>query len=281
MFKAPPQILGHISALKSGSLVTPKYIVANDEGRINLLNRMCPHRFFPIGEKGEVVQDITCKFHGFSFDVKGSPVNNSYKLPCTSGELGKSGLIIRNFKEPDHHWVTDLASETDLNYSHSMLGKSQGSWLWMHEVQIDLMHIRKGGIHPVLSQMVNMGATTLDEGENWIIQTYDIGTAVGWWLLIYPFTFIEWTKGCLAINSVVPNNIDEEYGFEWMTQFYYTDEITHAQKEVFELVEPVFHEDVAAIEQLQRPFSPLTRIENELEKHPYHFGQWVSRERNK
>jgi hypothetical protein len=140
------------------------------------------------------------------------------------------------------------------------------------EIQADLLHIRSGenSVHPWLSTQENLEEVEMDSGDGWVIQT----CSTGWWLCIYPFTFIEWSKGCLAVNYTVPKNIDNEFGFDWVTQFYYSPSITQDKKNIFEKMEDVFHEDIEAIEAQKGKYFPLMKSTNKLEDHCVHFGEW-------
>lgn len=270
MFNSRPQIIAHKSVLKQGSYVTPDYIV----GEHNLMKRYCPHRMYPLKEVGTFSHDnISCSFHGFEWNKHGDPINNNRNIKCGVATQGKSGLLFKNFVEPNHQWVNDLANETNLEYSHCKQGTSKGSWLWMMDIQTDLLHIRQGEdtIHPWLSSVEILDNVKMEEGDNWVLQT----CSTGWWLVIYPFTFIEWSPGCLALNYTVPHNINDEFGFDWITQFYYDPIVDTDRRVVFEKMEDVFLEDVQAIELQKGKYFPLINSQNRLEDHCVHFGQWV------
>jgi len=274
MFNHPPKILAHQSVLTDGNFVTPEYIINQSTDSINLFNRFCPHRMYPLSKVGESLQNIVCKFHGFEWTQDGTPVNNDRKLNCGKAQVGKSGLIFKDFVEPDHQWVSDLAGETNLKFSHVRTGTSNGSWLWMMEIQADLLHIRKGEdvVHPSLAEATNLDDVEMDQGDSWILQT----CSTGWWLFIYPFTFVEWSPGKIAVNYTTPNNITDEFGFSWHTQYYFKSEVTDEERKTFEFfVEDVFHEDVETIEQQKGSYFPLMKAVNRLEEHCVHFGQWV------
>ena len=97
MFRNPAKMIGHVSACKDKSFVGYEYIMSNVDGKINLFNRICPHRFYPIGEKLGQTNNIKCKLHGFEFDNSGKAINDHpYKLNCQSYNLGKSGIVFKN-----------------------------------------------------------------------------------------------------------------------------------------------------------------------------------------
>lgn len=279
MFKHVPRILSHISAISSENFVTPEYILSKSNNGVQLLNRYCPHRMYPLSSAGENVSDITCKFHGFHWDKQGNPTNNDRKIKCGSAEVGKSGLIFKDFIEPNALWVSDLEKETNLVYSHSMKGTSKGSWLWMMDIQADLFHIRTGEdvVHPELSKVTNLEEVGMFEGDGWVLQT----CSTGWWLCIYPYTFIEWSPGCLAINYTTPDDYTTEFGFEWITQFYYDPATPKEKRADFETLEDVFREDVVAIEMQKGKWFPIKKPHNRLENHCVHFGEWVQSRREK
>ncbi len=274
LFDNPPKILAHKAAVETGNFVTPEYILNKGTDSVaNLFHRYCPHRMYPMHTPGNIVQNIQCHFHGFEWDASGAPINNDRKINCGSAAIGHSGLVMKDFDEPDHQWVNDLAGETDLVYSHSCTGSSTGSWLWMMEIQADLFHIRRGegAIHPLLSEQTNLDDVGMSHGDGWILQT----CSTGWWLFIYPFVFVEWSSGCVSVNYTTPKNINDEFGFDWITQFYYNPSVPASKRAEFETLEDVFHEDVAAIEKQKGPYFPLMQASNRLEDHCVHFGEWV------
>ena len=156
MFKNPPKIFAHQSALKNGNFVLPEVILNKSDNDITLFHRFCPHRMYPLHNTGDHVQTITCKFHGFEWDKDGAPVNNNKKLKCGTASIGRSGLVFKDFIEPDHQWVNDLEKENQLVYSHSCRGKSKGSLLWLMDSEADYLHIYCGQVHPLLSSIIDL-----------------------------------------------------------------------------------------------------------------------------
>ena len=273
IFKNAPKILGHVSALQEGNLVTPEYILNLGNDQVNLFHRYCPHRMYPMHEPGDIVQNIFCNFHAFEWSKDGTPLNNNKKLGCGSATVGRSGLIFKDFEEPDAPWVDTLASEKNLKYSHTVTGTSPGSWLWIMEVQADLLHIRtgEGAVHPGLSSITDLEDTELSNGDGWAFQS----CSTGWWLCIYPYTFVEWSKGCLAMTFAVPKDPNSEFGFEWVSQFYYDPETNQERRQDFEkYFQDVFIEDLQAIEKQKGGYFPLMSAQNWLEDHCVHFGEW-------
>jgi hypothetical protein len=274
MFTNPPKIFAHVASVVQGNFVLPEVILNKSHNEINLFHRFCPHRMYPLHTTGEHVSNIVCKFHNFEWDKDGVPVNNTKKLKCGTAEVGRSGLIYKNFVEPNHKWVDDLANETELVYSHSLQGESKGSWLWLMDAEADLLHLYKGGIHPFLSQQIELSDIVTDQGEGWILQSHP----GGWWLYIFPFTFVEYGQsGCVMVNTVVPNDINTEYGFKWITQFYYHPSVNPNTRMIFETLETVFKEDVATAELQKGNYFPLMNAMNQYEDHCVHFGKWFKK----
>ena len=270
MIKQASRVLAHLSSTAQGNFVTDNYILHKKDQGVELFNRFCPHRFYPLAELGISTTDHTCKFHGLSWTQDGAPKNSNKNIKCGLATVGKSGLIFKNFVEPEHRWVEDLAGETDLQYSHTCTGSSQGSALWMMEIQTDLLHIRHGGVHPRLSTMVDLSDVKMEEGNDWVLQTHKDG----WWLIVYPWTFVEWSPGCLGINNIATNS-DSEFGFSWTTQFYFDPKVSQEKRNEFITLEDVFKEDVETIEQQKGPFRPLIKPIERLEDHCVHFGRWI------
>jgi hypothetical protein len=272
MFKNTAKILAHKSSVDNGNFVTEEYILHKNKNNVELFNRICPHRFYPIDNIGLTTTTHVCKFHGLTWTQEGTPINSNKNIKCGNADVGQSGLVFKNFEEPNHKWVTDLANETELVYSHTCTGASAGSSLWMMEIQTDLLHIRQGGIHPRLSTLVDLDNVQMEEGNNWVVQTH----TDGWWLIIYPWTFVEWSAGCLGINTVTPTNATSEFKFTWTTQFYFDPSVTQEKRDEFVTLEDVFKEDVEAIEKQKIAFRPLLKAMESLEDHCVHFGKWVT-----
>jgi nitrite reductase/ring-hydroxylating ferredoxin subunit len=278
MFKTLPKIFAHISSLDKGNFVLHDTILNKSEDGVNMFHRFCPHRMYPLHNTGDHVENIICKFHNFEWDRDGNPINNPKKLKCGTAEVGKSGLIFKDFVEPDHKWVKELASETELVYSHSFHGESKGSWLWLMDAEADLLHVYKGGIHPFLSQQIDLKDITMEQGDGWILQDHPLG----WWLYVYPFTFVEYGRpGCVMVNTIMPDDINTEYGFKWISQYYYKPSIHPNNRIIFEMLETVFKEDVATIELQKGDYFPLMKGINKYEDHCLHFGEWIRKNKIK
>jgi nitrite reductase/ring-hydroxylating ferredoxin subunit len=278
MFKTLPKIFAHISSLNKGNFVLHDTILNKSEDGVNMFHRFCPHRMYPLHNTGDHVENIICKFHNFEWDRDGNPINNPKKLKCGTAEVGQSGLIFKDFVEPDHKWVKELVSETELVYSHSFQGESKGSWLWLMDAEADLLHVYKGGIHPFLSQQIDLKDITMEQGDGWILQDHPLG----WWLYVYPFTFVEYGRpGCVMVNTIMPDDINTEYGFKWISQYYYKPSIHPNNRIIFEMLETVFKEDVATIELQKGDYFPLMKGINKYEDHCLHFGEWIRKNKIK
>lgn len=272
MFKNLPKILGHVACVGTSNYVTNEFILHLNKSKIDLFRKFCPHKMYPLHEPGELVNEIHCKFHNFKWNIEGAPVNNNKKLTCGTAEIGRSGLILKDFIEPNHQWVADLANETKLVYSHCTTGKSDGSWLWLMDAEADYLHVYHGGIHEDLPNDINLSHVKFDNGDGWVIQMHDLN----WWsLYIFPLTFIEYKPGCLAINLVTPEDINSEFKFTWLTQFYYDSGVPENERKKFETLEDVFIEDVRTIEKQKTKFFCISQPENKFEEHSFQFGLWV------
>jgi hypothetical protein len=271
MFKKFPRVLAHVSAIITENFVISEYILHKTETGVDLFRRFCPHRMYPLATPGTLTTEITCKFHGLHWTADGTPTNNNKKISCGTATVGESGLIFKDFDEVNHRWVTDLAKETNLKYSHSVTGSSKGSWLWLMDAEADLLHVYKGGIHPFLSQQINLEDIKLDQGDGWILQNHPNG----WWLYIFPFSFVEYgNSGMVMVNTVTPHSKNSEYGFDWISQFYYDPTVTPDRRAIFETLETVFNEDIATAELQKGDYFPLAKAMNRYEDHCVHFGKW-------
>lgn len=278
MIENPPKIFSHINILNEGNYVLPDYILNKNEENVYLLHRFCPHRLYPLHEPGNHIDEVYCKFHNFKWTKNGIPINNDKKLNCGELKIGKSGLLLQNFKEPGNHWVNDLAKETNLVYNYFKMGESKGSWLWLMDAEADLLHLHKNGIHPLLSSQVKLEDITMEQGDGWILQNHPNG----WWLYVFPFCFIEYQKpGCVMINRVIPDDINTEFGYKWISQFFYDPIIDEPTRNLFETCEDVFREDVSTSELQKGKYFPLKKALNQWENHCMHYGEWVSKNVNK
>jgi hypothetical protein len=278
MFKNKiPKFFAHISSLEKGNFVLPDFILNEKNNEINLMHRYCPHRMYPMHEPGQIIQNIQCKFHNFKWEKDGTPINNDKKLNCGKITKGRSGVLFRDFVEPNHKWVDDLESEKNLHYSHSFQGSSKGSWLWLLDAEADLLHLYEEGIHPFLSKQIDLEKIQMDQGDGWILQIHP----TGWWLYVFPFLFIEYSPGCLMINTVIPDNIESEFGFSWISQYYYDSSVDVNTRRIFETCEEVFQEDVATAELQKGKYFPLMKAMNRYEEHSVHLGKWYKENVNK
>jgi nitrite reductase/ring-hydroxylating ferredoxin subunit len=287
MFNNPPNIYAHVSALKNGHFVTEDQLILNNNGEYSIKSRECPHRGYLIQEPGDVVKTVVCKLHGFAWDSEGKPLDNAAE-PCRNHfyklhhhgplELGKTGLLFQNFKElPDSEWVQELSKITDLEFDRTVVGESKGSWLWMMEQLTDVIHLRQNGIHPRQSLETPLDGDHieqfLEEGCS-VQKNTNINGTKGFWVFIYPGYGVEFEPGKLLITRLVPNDINEEFGFRWELQTYYSPWVDKNEREEWEKSIEVYYEDIHAIEKIKRPYFPLKRMVNQYEEQMHHWGQW-------
>lgn len=279
MFPKAPKIIGHSSILNTGWLVTPEYIITekNDNNEVRLMKRYCPHRQYPLNDPGDIVDKLYCPFHGLKWESDGTPIEHPYKLSCGNAEINKSGLISLNWVDQDVEWSQRISNDADLSYSYSTHGNSNtGSWLWLMEAEADYLHVKQKEIHPSLSQVIDLTQVKMYDGDGWIAQEHQPGWTS---IFIYPYTFVEHKQGCLSINMIIPHNYETEFGFQWMTQFYFSPTVSKEDQQEFASLDEVFREDVATIEKIKGGYYPLKHAMNNLELHSVHWGEWVKRHR--
>lgn len=284
MFNNPPQIYGHKSALKNGNFVIEEGIILKSDNEYTLKSRECPHRGYVMHTPGEIVKNVVCKLHGFAWDSEGKPLSKEpycdhfYKL-ATHGrlEIGKTGLLVENLPDDDSEWMSELAKETDLEFNRSINGESSGSWLWMMEQLTDLLHIRQNGVHPrqSLETPLDKDHMILSMGDDYAVQNYkNVNGIPGYWVFIYPGFGVEFERGKLLITRIIPKNKNEEFGYRWEMQLYYAPWVDSIDREEWEKAVAVYLEDVAAVENIRRPFFPLKRMVSEWEVQMKHWGEW-------
>jgi hypothetical protein len=175
--------------------------------------------------------------------------------------------------EPNSDWIAVIKNESNLRYDHSYIGHSSGSFLWMMDIEVDLLHLWEGGIHPRLYDEVKPDQITKYSTDDWVCQMYPRG----WWTFIYPYTLVEYGgAGRLAISSVTPDG-DGEFGFNWMMQFYYGPNVSIEEKILFEDMANVWDQDVEACEKIKGAYFPLKHAGSPYEEDCVSFGAWCSR----
>jgi phenylpropionate dioxygenase-like ring-hydroxylating dioxygenase large terminal subunit len=285
MFKTQPNVFAHISAMKNGNFVLHDKIIVKNGNLYDIKNRECPHRGYLMHEPGDQVNNVVCKLHGFAWDQKGRPLEKEsqcshfYKMHHQGTALvGKTGLLFEDFDEPeDAEWVKILSDAPPMVYERSIIESSSGSWLWLMEQMTDLLHVRQNGIHPRQSLETPLDEMETDFGDGWAIQIYPTCYgSKGFWLFVYPGFNIEYEPGRLLITRVTPNDINNEFGFTWHMQLYYSPNIGKVEKEEWEKCVEVYKEDVKAIENIKRPFFPLKRTVNKWEDQMKHWGEWYT-----
>ena len=283
MFKNQPKIYAHKSALNNGNFVVGEAIILKNNNKYNLKSRECPHRGYIMHAPGDVIKDVVCKLHGFAWDNEGRPLskepycNHFYKLASRGDlEISKTGLVSSNLVEAENkEWFKVLSSQQDLEFDRTIYGESTGSYLWFMEQLTDVLHIRQNGIHPRQSLETPLPTLELDVGEGHAIQTYTRPNgSKGYWVYIYPNFAVEFEKGKLLLTRLIPNNEDEEFGFKWELQLYYSPNVDSVEREEWEKQIEVYMEDIEAVENIKRPYFPLKKMVNDLERLSYHWGEW-------
>ena len=285
MFTITPKIFAHVSAMKNGNFVLQDKIIIKNGDAYDIKSRECPHRGYLMHEPGDQVNNVVCKLHGFAWDQEGRPLEKEpycshfYKMHHQgTAELGKTGILFQDFKEPDDaEWVNILSNAPPMVYERSITESSPGSWLWLMEQMTDLLHVRQNGVHPRQSLETPLEDMDTDFGDGWAIQMYPTCYgSKGFWLFIYPGFNIEYEPGRLLITRVTPDDINNEFGFTWSMQLYYSPDIGKTEKEAWEKCIEVYKEDVKAIENIKRPFFPLKRTVNKWEDQMKHWGEWYT-----
>jgi nitrite reductase/ring-hydroxylating ferredoxin subunit len=287
MFNNPPSIYAYKSALNNGHFVVEDEIIFKNDNTYCLKSRECPHRGYLMQETGDVVKNVICKLHGFSWDAEGKPLENTAE-PCRNHfyklhhhgelELGQTGLLFKNFKEDlNVEWQRDLSQETELEFVKTMRGESSGSWLWFMEQLTDLLHIRQNGIHPrqALETPLSEKTMSISVGENYAVQQYtNVNGLPGYWVFVFPGIGLEFEHGKLLISRTIPKDTNIEFGYSWELQFYYAPWVDKNEREEWEKCVEVYMEDIEAVEKIKRPYFPLKKMVNPWEEQMYCWGQW-------
>jgi phenylpropionate dioxygenase-like ring-hydroxylating dioxygenase large terminal subunit len=265
-----PNILTHKDTFKNYNFYgSSQYIVNN---QFNYFLNKCPHRGNQIIQPGSTKNNLQCGLHGWEWKQDGSPVNNNINLVKKTATLGESGLIFVNWDEPKTAiWAQELKKDNFV-YSHNKVKKGTGDWRWQMEMHVDLLHVPF--IHKSLNEYVDVKNLQTEYGKDWIAQHH----AHGWWLFVYPFTHIEYEKGCLYISEISPNN--NWNGYDVFIHYLFNSSIdTNIKKNFIEMAEITFDEDLNAVNNLSKNniYRKPNKNLHDLEKDILHFYNWVEK----
>lgn len=260
-----PKLFGHKDSLKDNKFFASTGYVINQD--LVAFTNTCPHRGFPIVQAGNIADTMRCELHGWQWDARGTPANNSACLKARQITTGRSGLMFTDWNEPPGaEWVNDLATDSFV-YSHCARRSGTGDWKWQMEMHVDILHVDK--IHSLLTSYVDVGKIRTKYGDDWICQHHEHG----WWLFVYPFTHIEWEPGCLYFSEMVQTS----YGYEVYIHYLFNENTPqHVRENFIKVAEVTFDEDIEAVNKLsanskyRAPAKTLDLLDVDIK----HFYNW-------
>jgi hypothetical protein len=265
-----PTILTHNDTFKNYDFFgSANYVVTKN---LNYFLNKCPHRGNRIIRPGSVKNNFQCDLHGWTWNNEGKSLNNCVDLLKKNVLKGTGNLIFINWNEPtESEWVNQLNKDS-FEYSHSTYRKGSGDWRWQMEMHVDLLHVPY--IHDSLNNYIDVNNLKTEYGDDWIAQHHDYG----WWLFVYPFTHIEYEKGCLYISEICPN--DDISGYQVYIHYLFNTSINLETKTNFiQMAEVTFDEDLKAVNDLsknnyyKKPHKKLHKLEKDI----LHFYNWLEK----
>lgn len=198
-----PQFLRHRSELETHKVIPlidrTKVLVNGD--KIQIYNNVCPHQLSRICSNKQ--QEFKCQYHGWWWNLNGEPLNNHVAL---------QGTLVHDVNGLLFNTIIDIPELAGLNLERYKLveervDKVEASWQNIVDVFLDVDHI------PVVHNGVYDEIGITDNSKiDW--RYYDWGSTqqvysdnaelVAVWVMVYPYTMIEWQKGSLFITVCDP-----------------------------------------------------------------------------
>lgn len=210
--------LGHVNDIKNNQYVVLNqynrhYVLTNTVAGYKRVSNVCPHQKSLIS-LGTGVDNRTCNYHGYSFDIHGNGLNNSCQLESLDTYTVNS-LV---FSEP-----IDINIPYDLSYMELVESRTDivnADYRNIVDLFLDVQHIKHlhAGVYDTIGlenisevdweyytngslQSVKRNSETFSEH---IISSEKNNSA--WWLTVYPNTMIEYQPGSLFITISLGSN---------------------------------------------------------------------------
>jgi nitrite reductase/ring-hydroxylating ferredoxin subunit len=200
-----PQFLRHQNELVDNKIIPlidrTKVLVSGDTVRV--YNNVCPHQRSRICNNKQ--KYFQCQYHGWQWDLNGTPLNNEVTL---------KGTPVHNINGLLFNTAIDIPELAGLNIERYQLVEERvdrvdADWKHIVDVFLDVDHI------PVVHEGVYESIGITDESEiKW--NYYDWGNTqqvysenkdlVAVWVMLYPYTMIEWQAGSLFITVCNPKD---------------------------------------------------------------------------
>lgn len=217
--------LAHVSDI-AHNLVQPliqfdmkKSLVHNNEFKI--INNVCPHQGSLIIT--EMTDRVSCRYHGWSWNTHGEPVNSGTTRVCNNFTLPiKSTVEIHSLIFTD---MIDLSEIHDIDLSFMTLQETRidsvnTDFRNLIDVFLDVDHIPV--VHKTVYDDLGIGTEVSWKYYDWgSIQLVEKSTEyskefqntltgmpvqqlAAFWIAVYPYTTIEWQPGAMFVNVCVP-----------------------------------------------------------------------------
>lgn len=210
----------------------PILVTHTQKGELKGFYNVCAHRAGPLAscdQKG--LNRLRCQYHGWTYSLDGQ-LKTAPEMREAEGfdtrsvaltpvdVLAWGGMIFARLKDGPSFsalfdGITDIASETMLSHMvHTAARRYEVAANWKIYVDNFLEGYHLPYVHPGLTQLVDYGEYTTENGRYWSLQRSPVeesdpyAAGEGLYFFIYPNTMLNIMPGRLQSNRVVPTGID-------------------------------------------------------------------------
>jgi len=257
----------------------PIFLVKGNDKIIRAFHNVCIHRAAPlVNEKNGSLKNssITCKYHGWTYDLKGELMNtplletSEVKKNCNSSlfEIKVdifNGLLFINMDKNSCNFNEFIAPlKTEIEHSkypmneytiyESMEKEGNFNWkTWLDGFQ-ECYHCMT--VHPLFNRDFYLRKYKIENKDRYSVHSCErktssgMGHFEGLWLWHYPNLGLPCYENCfymLQVNPISPNKTKLNY------RFRFKQDVTLEQRQEFvKLIEKITVEDILICEQVQK-----------------------------
>jgi len=264
--------LGHVTDLlegqaKSLDVLDNKKNLINANGIYKISSNICPHQNSRI--ISGVQTELRCQYHGWSWDLLGSPKDSGSSSMCNRQQLHMrlahtyNGLV---FENPLDLSMLDNISFENLRLQEYRIDTVNADPCISMDIFLDVDHIPvvHNGVYDLL-RIEGKADVTWDYSDWGNIQTVsdESGKVIARWIAIYPYTMIEWQDHALFVTR----SFDETKMAVWKYKDITDSEENYKRNST--MWESAFAQDKAQAEQMVRFPS------SNLEDAKVHYRKWL------